>query len=77
MGKRKSSKVEVSGEVKLGNNFVVFEQFDINKVKETPAMSNVDTKTMFQKWDEDLSKLLNKGKLKYSTGCIFPEKGRR
>jgi hypothetical protein len=76
MGKRKSSKVEVNGDVKLGNNFVVFEPFDINKVKDVPAMSNVGTKTMFQEWYDDLPKLL-KNKSKYTTGCIFPERRRR
>lgn len=76
MGKRKSSKVEVNGEIKLGNNFVVFEPFDINKVKDVPAMSNVGTKTMFQEWYDDLPKLL-KNKFKWTIGCIFPERRRR
>lgn len=76
MGKRKNSKVEVNGEVKLENSFVVFKPFDISKVKETTAMSNIDLKTVFQEWYEDLPKLL-KSKLKWTTGCIFPERRRR
>ena len=76
MGKRKSSKVEVNGEIKLGNNFVVFEPFDISKVREVVAMPNVDVKTMFQEWYDDLPKLL-KNKFKWTIGCIFPERRRR